>query len=149
MVAQFIASMLATVSFAILYSTPKRHLLYCSITGALGWIIYLIFKDFGANTILCNFASAFSLSIIARIFAVFNQAPVTLYLFPGIIPIVPGAGIYYTAYYFFMNNMYQSGRFAQDTAKTVLAICFGIIFAMAIPQKLFKVMKKGEKKNGI
>ena len=53
MVAQFIASMLATVSFAILYSTPKRHLLYCSITGALGWIVYLIFKDFGANTILC------------------------------------------------------------------------------------------------
>ena len=148
MVAQFIASMLATVSFAILYSTPKRHLLYCSITGALGWIVYLIFKDFGANTILCNFASAFSLSIIARIFAVFNQAPVTLYLFPGIIPIVPGAGIYYTAYYFFMNNMYQSGHFAQDTAKTVLAICFGIIFAMAIQQQLFKVIKKGEKKNG-
>ena len=37
MITQFIISMIATISFAILYDAPKKHLVYCGLTGGVGW----------------------------------------------------------------------------------------------------------------
>lgn len=41
---------------------------------------------------------------MARIFAAARSMPVTVYLLSGIFPLVPGAGIFYTAYYLFTND---------------------------------------------
>ena len=38
---QFIVSMIATLSFAVLFCAPKSELLFCGLTGAIGWIVYL------------------------------------------------------------------------------------------------------------
>ena len=37
-------------------------------------------------------------------FAIVIKMPVTVFLLSGIFPLVPGAGIYYTAYYFIQGN---------------------------------------------
>ena len=37
---QFIVALFATLSFAVIFSAPKKELFYCGFTGALGWIIY-------------------------------------------------------------------------------------------------------------
>lgn len=142
MVISFLTAMVATLSFSILYSTPRRHLFACAITGAVGWIIYSVLTALDFQVMTATFCAAFVLAFLSRIFAVAMQAPITIYLIPGIFPIVPGAGIYYTAYYFFLNNFGRSASYGQETAKMALAIAFGIIFAMSIPQKFFKIFKR-------
>ena len=43
---QFIVALFATLSFAVIFSAPKKELFYCGFTGALGWIIYYIMVQF-------------------------------------------------------------------------------------------------------
>lgn len=51
---QFIVSMIATLSFAVLFCAPKSELLFCGLTGAIGWIVYLICLQFDTGTVIAN-----------------------------------------------------------------------------------------------
>jgi uncharacterized membrane protein YjjB (DUF3815 family) len=50
---------------------------------------------------------------------------------------VPGAGIYYTAYYLFTGNQELFSSKGLNTFEVAAAIVFGIIFGYALPQGLF------------
>ena len=107
MIIQFIVCFFATLSFAVLFSAPKRQLLFCGMTGAAGWMVYLLILNANGSLAVANLAASFSLTLMARIFAAVERHPVTVYLLAGIFPLVPGAGIYYTSYYFIMHQMEQ------------------------------------------
>ena len=136
-IVEFIIAMFATISFAILFNAPKREVIYCGLTGALGWGVYYGMTKNGLHIILAAVVSTFCLTILARCFSVIRKSPVTIYLLPGIFPLVPGAGIYYTAYYLFIGNTEMSGFKGLETLEIAGAIVFGIIFGFGIPQRLF------------
>ena len=132
-----IVAIFATISFAILFNAPKKEVLYCGLTGSLAWTVYYGMTQDGINSVLASLVSAFALTILARAFAVVRKSPVTMYLLPGIFPLVPGAGIYYTAYYLFIGNNEMSGFKGLETLEIAGAIVFGIIFGFGIPQRWF------------
>lgn len=134
---EFIVAMFASISFAILFTAPKKEVVFCGLTGALGWAVYYGMTNQGIHLVLASLVSTFCLTVLARCFAVVRKSPVTVYLLPGIFPLVPGAGIYYTAYYLFIGNTEMSGVKGLETLEIAGAIVFGIIFGFGIPQKLF------------
>ena len=85
------------------------------------------------------------LTIMARIFAAARSMPVTVYLLSGIFPLVPGAGIFYTAYYLFTNDRALSTSKGIETFEVAGAIVLGIIFGFGIPQSLFNLLKTKKK----
>ena len=134
---QFVIAMIATLAFAIVFSAPKSELLYCGISGGIGWIFYFIIMEaLGAPT-LGNVVGSFLLTVFSRTFATKRKNPVTVYLIAGIFPLVPGAGIYYTSYYLITNDMSMFSSYGLSTIKTAGAIVMGIIFGMAFPQSWF------------
>ena len=142
MIIQFIVCFFATLSFAILFTAPKHQLVFCGLTGAAGWLVYLLLMNNNAGIGVANLAAAFTLTLMARIFAAVERHPVTVYLLAGIFPLVPGAGIYYTSYYFIMHDMEQ---FASKGAETIIiagSIVFGIVFGFSLPQSLFNTIGK-------
>ncbi len=134
---QFLIAMLATISFAILFTAPKKEIVYCGLTGAVGWIIYYLLTYNGMHLVLASGIATFCLTILGRCFAVVRKNPVTVYLLAGIFPLVPGAGIYYTAYYLFVGNTEMSGYKGLETLEIAGAMVFGIIFGFGIPQSIF------------
>lgn len=136
MIVQFFVCMLACFSFAVLFSAPKNQCLLCALTGALSWISYLLLEPV-VGAVWASLLATLFLTVLSRIFAAVRKSPVTLYLVGGIFPLVPGAGIYYTSYYFIMNDMEQFARKGMETFKIAGAIALGIIFALAIPQRVF------------
>ena len=132
-----IVAMFATISFAILFNAPKKEVFYCGLTGSLAWTIYYGMTNQEINSVLASLVASFGLTILARAFAVIRKSPVTMYLLPGIFPLVPGAGIYYTAYYLFIGNNEMSGFKGLETLEIAGAIVFGIIFGFGIPQRWF------------
>ncbi len=140
MFVQFILCMLATLSFAVLFSAPKSQLLFCGLTGAFGWIVYLSCLNLGASTAIANLIATFALTVISRSIASIRKNPVTVYLISGIFPLVPGAGIYYTSYYFIMNEMEQCSAKGMETVKVAGAIALGIVFGFALPQSWFHAL---------
>ncbi len=134
---QFLVAMIATMSFSILFNAPKKEVIFCGFSGALGWIVYYILvRNYKVSIIVSALVATATLTIFSRAFAVIRMHPATIYLLPGIFPLVPGAGIYYTAYYLITK---QHALFAQkglETFEVAVAIVFGIIFGFAIPQTL-------------
>ena len=125
------------VSFAILFTAPQKEVIYCGLTGALGWAVYYGMTQNNINSVFAALISTFCLTIMARCLAVIRKNPVTMYVLPGIFPLVPGAGIYYTAYYLFIGNTEMSGIKGLETLEIAGAIVFGIIFGFGIPQWIF------------
>ena len=133
-VLQFFIAAIATVTFAILFAAPKKELVFCGVSGGLAWLVYFILYRQSGNVVLGSLVATFVLTILSRILAVARCNPATIYLVSGIFPLVPGAGIYYTAYYLI------SGMPA--TFEIALAIVFGIIFGFSIPETLFHKRKQ-------
>ena len=59
---QFIVALFATLSFAVIFSAPKKELFYCGFTGALGWIIYYIMVQFDMGVVFPSLYACDSLS---------------------------------------------------------------------------------------
>ena len=136
-IVEFIVATIATIAFAILFSAPKSELIYCGISGAIGWILYSIVSTLMGAPTLGNVLGSFVLTLFSRSLAARRKNPATIYLIAGIFPLVPGAGIYYTSYYLIMNEMDTFSSYGLSTIKTAGAIVMGIIFGMAFPQSWF------------
>ena len=140
--AELAAVTVATIGFALLFGVPVRYYPYCGLIGGVGWLFYKVMLYADGSTATATFVAAVVVILLSRLFAVRKRCPVTIFLISGIIPLVPGAGIYWTAYYIVTNQL----RLALDTGflalKVVVAIVLGIVFVFELPQKLFVFARK-------
>ena len=137
-VGQILAAFIGTAAFAILFGVPEKQYGVCGITGAIGWSLYLVLLRYaGASSVEATFFAALLVSVVSRIAARLSACPSTIFLICGIFPLVPGGGIFWTAYYFVASKptlALQSGFLA---IKLVTAIVLGILIVMEIPERFF------------
>ena len=67
------------------------------------------------------------------------KCPITIFLVSGIIPLVPGAGVYYTAYYLVMNQLSMAAQKGMESIKIAFGIVLGIAFIISIPREAFQM----------
>ena len=130
---QFLLAGAGTLSFAILFACPRRTLPYCGLVGAVGWLVYEIAELFGMEAFAASLLAVIPLTLLARILAITLRAPVTVFLLTGIFPLVPGAGIYYTAYYFLQGEEVLFASKGAETFKVALALALGIALVCSLP----------------
>ena len=128
-------SFLSTFGYCIIFNIPKRQLVYCGLLGVVSWMIYYVMTYFGLDEVFATFCATSAVVLFSRVLARFRKCPVTIFLIPGIIPIIPGSLIYYTAYNFFTGNSAESGAYGFRVIKIVFAIVFAIIAVFAIPMR--------------
>ena len=119
LVAQFFLAGAGTLSFAILFACPRRTLPCCALVGAAGWFVYEL--------------AVIPLTLVSRLFAILLKTPVTVFLLTGIFPLVPGAGIYYTAYYFIQGENALSLANGISTFKVAVSLAVGIALVLGLP----------------
>lgn len=134
---------LATITFAIIFHTPRREWLCCGFTGAVGWLVYLVCVHFAMGVAAASFFATLALAWFSRIFSFWRRAPVTVFLIAGIFPLVPGAGIYYTGYHFFMSDNSLALDKGLETIKIAVAIALGIGIVLSLPPFLFNLRRSG------
>ena len=133
-----VESFLATLAYAILFNVPKQYYAACGITGMAGWLLYLAMCQV-TTVALASFVGTLAVVLISRIFTVRKKCPITIFLVSGIIPLVPGAGIYYTAYYLVTGQMSLAAVKGLEAVKIAFAIVLGIIFVVSIPRDVFQI----------
>ena len=74
--------------------------------------------------------------LLSRLLAVREKCPVTEFMVPGLFPLVPGAGIYWTVYELVMENPSAASQRGFESFQDVIAIVLGIIVVIELPQKL-------------
>ena len=142
MILQVIMAFLATVAFAVIFNVPREQYLPCGLTGGAAWLCYLLALKLGAGVVLASFMATLLLTAVSRALAVCRRTPITLFLISGIFTLVPGAGIYYTAYYFIMDDNAQAVNKGIETFKIAVAIALGIVFVLSLPNSLFRLLRR-------
>ena len=140
MIGQVMAAAIGTVAFSVLYSVPRKYYPYCGLIGGTGWLVYCLVIPHGSAA-EATLAASVVVVILSRLFAVWEKCPVTIFLITGIFPLVPGGGVYWTAYYIVTNQTELAAETGFSALKVAVAIVLGIIFVFQIPQKLFSFRK--------
>ena len=134
---QTVVAFVSTIAFAIIFHTPRREYFFCGITGGMGWLVYLICMYLNSGVVAASFFATVALAWVSRSLAFWRKTPVTVFLITGIFPLVPGAGIYYTGYHFFMSDNAQALLKGLETIKIAIAIALGIGLVLSLPAFLF------------
>lgn len=100
---QVLAAFLGVLSFAVLFHAPRRSYLACAVCGAVAWGCYLLAAPLGL--FLATTLAAIALTLLSRMLSIAMKMPSTVFIVTGIFPLVPGAGIYHTAYALVSRNM--------------------------------------------
>ncbi len=124
-----------TFCFAVLFCVPKRHYFACACNGALALAAYRLMLVVQPDVVVATLVAALPLTIAARVFAVYQKAPITVFLFCGIFPLVPGANLYYTAYYFMHGENALCLAEGIQTLKIAIALAISISIVLAIKVK--------------
>ena len=142
MIGQVAAAFMGTVTFGLMCGVPRKYLLYCGICGGAGWWLYVLLERQGCRATETTFFATVLVIVLSRYFAVLGRCPATVFVISGIIPLVPGAGIYWMAYYLVMNRQELAMAYGFEAVKTAVAIVLGIVVVFELPQRWFRVRKE-------
>ena len=88
-------AVMACVAFCFILNQRGLLLVVSSLGGGVGWAVCLLCAFTGSDVIQ-YFAGAVAVALYAEVMARLLKAPATGFLVVGILPFVPGGGIYYT-----------------------------------------------------
>ena len=109
--------------FSRLLNAPKKLECYTAGVGMIG-------------ILMKNFLAAVAVALVSQAMARHFKAPVILFVIPGILPMVPGAGMYRIVYSIVMGPENMVGTYLLETATAAGAIALGIFLGEAL-QKVF------------
>lgn len=145
-IGQIIAAFLGTVGFSVLFHVPQKQYVMCGVTGAVGWLVYLL-VHIRFSVSVSSFCATVVIVFLARLFAVWRKVPSNVFMISGIFPIVPGIGIYNTIYDFMTGDVDAGILSGLGTFKAVAAIVLGIVCVFVIPDKWFRSLKFQKKES--
>lgn len=87
---------LSSVGFGLIYGMRAKKLFYTALGAALTWLVYLLVMYYGAREFYaCVCAAAFS-GLYSELLARLIKVPVTTFIVPVNIPMVPGGALYHS-----------------------------------------------------
>lgn len=132
---QAVAACFGTIAFSIFFRVPAKHFPTCGGIGAVAWIVYLLVLQYSRKNMLAVLAAAMTVVLLSRFWSVRNKCPLITYLVPGIFPLVPGTGIYYTVLNVISGEQSQAISGFIGAFKAAFAIAIAILTGIIIPTK--------------
>lgn len=140
MIGQVMAAVLGTIAFSVLFGVPRQYYVYCGLVSGAGWLLYLVLDAYTQCTATeTTFFATVLVVLLSRLLAVWEKCPVTVFLTTGIFPLVPGTGIYWTAYYLVTDRPSEASGYGFAAVKAAFAIVLGIVFVFEVPDRFFKI----------
>ena len=138
---------LACVGFCVILNIRTvSGMLICCCGGALGWLIYLVALLLGAGDLLGYFLAALAISAFAEVMARIRKCPVTGYLLISFLPLVPGAGIYYTMEYMLQGDTQMFLSQGMHTLGVAGSLAVGVLVMASAVRLILTIQKAGRKR---
>ncbi len=135
-------SFLATVGFSIFFNSPIKSLIPAGIIGATGWTTYILLFDFSQNSILANLFAALLISLISEILARKMKYPAIIFVIPGILPLIPGLGLYNTMLSLVEGNYTNALSVGSSSLFSSAAIALGVLLITSLVKTYYIISRK-------
>ncbi len=148
---QCISAFIACIGFGLLYNLRGFGICFSVAGGIPGWLAYLICVELGTGDYFAGFMGAVVVALYGEVMARIRKFPATSYITTSILPLVPGASIYYAIVHLLNGNsdgfservVYVAG-FAGALAVGVLLVssCFRMFSTWKWFRKLERLGKR-------
>jgi uncharacterized membrane protein YjjB (DUF3815 family) len=122
----------ATLSYCS--NISKKDIFWGGIVGGLGWFVYsLLIPNGGKAGTESYFWGSIAVALLSEVLAFLKKNPATVYLIPGLLPLVPGSGMFQTMQAAVQGNLDQTLHLALKTltAAGATALAVAIIASLA------------------
>ena len=141
-VLQILAATACTLGFGVLFQIKGRRLVAVAAGGGLGWLFYILLILVIHDEAVTYFVVALSVSLYAEVMARLLKSPAIVFLAPSLIPLVPGASLYYTMSHAFDGNLLQFAEKGLHTVSLAAALALGVILSAIIMKLYVKLAAK-------
>jgi len=135
---KFVYAYIATIGFAVLFQVPKKTLLRSGFAGAFGWSVFNIINQEFDSVVVATFLAAMVLAMIGERFARTEKQPFTVFIIPGIVPLVPGVALYNTMIAILEENYNLAAEVGSEAILIALSISGGLTIVLSVNAYLRK-----------
>lgn len=141
---QLLCTLVAVYFSAAVFETPRRFTKYIAVIGCLGWAMYLGLID-QLGYAIATYCSSLLVAFLSHFSARYFKAPVTVFFIPAFFPLVPGAGMYRTAYAFMSGDAIKGQQFLGITLMTAGMIALAIFTVDSLFRIQFLIKQRRNK----
>lgn len=143
---EFIVSMISVFAFTFFFNAPRRAMLFSGIIGGLSWVIFKLMLPITGSYLFSGFLASLFIGLSSEACAIFYKMPATMFIMPALLPLVPGAGTYYSMYYLINEDAKNAHLAITQTIYLIISLAIGIVIASVIT-RLVRVYFRSIKKN--
>ncbi len=141
----FFFAFLATCGFGFILQVPLKSLQTSGIIGAIGWVVFIhIARTMGSSTAYANFTATVIIALVSELAARISKQPVNIYVIPGIIPLVPGLGMYQGMTQIISGHYEYGMNILMHAGSDAGAIAMGMMLVTSI-FRMFKITNEQRK----
>jgi uncharacterized membrane protein YjjB (DUF3815 family) len=140
MIIQILGAAFGVIWGSVYLEAPRKHLVYAGIIGAVGWSGYLIAIR-SMDLVLATFVSGLIIASLSHALARMVKTPVTMFLIPGFLPLVPGVSLYHAVYEFMKGSALGSG-YLLNTFQVAGMIALSIFVVDSLVKMIDRLNKK-------
>lgn len=122
-----LAAAIASAGFGVIFQVRGRNILYAAVTGGIGYLVFLLALELNIGTVLASFFSSCAITTAAEILARKQKSPATVFLVAGLIPIVPGRGMYLSMFLALEGDLPAAASTCYQTLLEAGAIAIGVV----------------------
>lgn len=138
LIRESIFSIVGCFGFGMLFNIKGKKLLFASLGGGLSWFVYSLCLNHNISEISSLLISSIIFSIYSEIMARILKTPVTSLIICALLPLVPGAGMYYTMYDVVTGNISSSISTGLNTIASAGTLALGVILVTTITRIITK-----------
>ena len=124
---QLISCGIASMGFALLFQAAVRQSFYAGIGGFFNCACYLLIQHYFDNYFAAVMTGAAFVAAYSYIMSRFHRAPSTIFLTTAIMPVIPGATLFYMMHGFVQADYPLALQQTIVLGQTCLAIAFGFL----------------------
>ncbi len=133
-----LTALFATAGYCLMVNVPRRLWVPAALGGMLSWGIYLLLKDQIDSVFYLLVLVSAACAAYSELFAKLAKAPATIFLIPGLIPLVPGGYVYYMMFSLVQNDAAGMQYYGKLTAEWALGLAAGISLIAVLHQILHR-----------
>lgn len=125
----------ATWFFALIMNSPKKVIPISSLIASIGYIVYLMCIN-ADQVMLGFFFGTLVIAFFGEISARLIKMPATIFIFPAVVPIVPGLGLYQTMLAFVQDDIFGALEIGVTTILNIGAMAVAMALMSLVAAKI-------------
>ena len=131
-----------TVGFCLLFHVPFRHIIPVALVGGSGWALYTFCISQDTGKVIGCFLAACLVGLLGDICSRTLKEASTIFTIPGIMPLVPGSGMYYTMLALINGDYTSAAAQGSETLFMAGAIALALLVIGSIIKIIISLKRK-------